>query len=385
MDKHLLSHSTPISVPESDQERILLTRWLWALLLLIGYHPSTYPSDNPAGQMRPATPARSTSRTALTAPHLILRLPATFKGILPCDGCEGVRAQLDLWPDGVFHLQRRPIGNASTDDDRGRWRMEPERSILLLYGGREMPLTFEVIDPNTLRLHGLTAGHDLQSDGVLMPADLSLGLHGMFRYMADAALFEECLTGRAYPVAMEDDYLTLERAYLTAAKSEPGTSLMASFDGEITLRPAMEGSANVPTVIVRRFIGIWPGQNCARAMTRASLVDQYWRIASLRGQVMNLAPGQREPRLLMNSGDKVYRARAGCTDLTGSYIIEGNRISFTAGGETQPVCPNGLADSEKLLAEMLASARTWSIEGQVLELFEDNGKPVATFEAVYLR
>lgn len=35
-----------------------------------------------------------------------LQLPASFTGTLPCQSCNGSRAQLDLWPDGVFHLSR---------------------------------------------------------------------------------------------------------------------------------------------------------------------------------------------------------------------------------------------------------------------------------------
>jgi uncharacterized lipoprotein NlpE involved in copper resistance len=84
----------------------------------------------------------------------------------------------------------------------------------------------------------------------------------MFRYMADAARFEDCLTGRSYPVAMEGDYLRLERAYTEAAKSEPGAPLMARFEGNITHRPAMEGAGLIPTVVVIRFIGVFPGQRC---------------------------------------------------------------------------------------------------------------------------
>jgi hypothetical protein len=63
---------------------------------------------------------------------------------------------------------------------------------------------------------------------------------------------------------MEGDYIKLESAYLQAAKPEPGAPLMATFAGDITRRPAMEGDALVPTVVVRRFIGVWPGQRCER-------------------------------------------------------------------------------------------------------------------------
>jgi len=83
--------------------------------------------------------------------------------------------------------------------------------------------------------------YELTSDGALTSADLSLVLQGMFRYMADVARFEDCLTGRSYPVAMEDEYVKLERAYLKVDKPEPGAPLMASFEGDITHRSAIDG------------------------------------------------------------------------------------------------------------------------------------------------
>jgi copper homeostasis protein (lipoprotein) len=200
-----------------------------------------------------------------------LKLPASFKGTLPCADCEGIRYHLDLWPDGVFHLRQTYLGTPMVADDRGRWHTDPSSSVILLYGGRERPIHFEVKDPHTIRLLDQqgqpiqsSLPYDLTSDGTLTQTDLSLELHGMFRHMADAAQFEDCLTGRSYPVAMEGDYIQLERAYLQATKPESGAPLMASFKGDITRRPAMEGSALTPTVVVRRFIGLWPGQRCER-------------------------------------------------------------------------------------------------------------------------
>jgi len=144
-----------------------------------------------------------------------------------------------------------------------------------------MPLQFEVQGSRSIRkldIEGQAIDSDLPvnltGDGALTPTDLSLGLQGMFTYMADAARFEECLTGRSYPVAMESDYIKLERAYLEADKPEPGVPLMVSFEGDITRKPAMEGDAMIPTVIVRRFIGVWPGQRCERATSKAGLTDQ---------------------------------------------------------------------------------------------------------------
>jgi copper homeostasis protein (lipoprotein) len=321
----------------------------------------------------------------------VLELPASFSGTLPCPDCAGIRAQLDLWPDGVFHLGRDGEGTPDRDDDLGRWRRDPGSPVILLYGGREMPLQFAVVGPRALRaldLNGKPAGtgdrYDLRSAGQLQPAELSRGLHGMFAYMADAATFEECLTGRRYPVAMDGDYLALERAYLARPDGTPGAPVMASFDGAITRRTPMEGTGTVPTVVVRRFVGLWPDQTCERAMSHASLSPQYWRIASLEGAAVGIEADQREPHLILRGDTGGYVASAGADRIEGKYRVDGNRIGFLSFTTPVPRGEESQAPLATLLA-VLASAHSWKIQGQVLELFNASGKSIAVLEAVYLR
>jgi len=68
---------------------------------------------------------------------------------------------------------------------------------------------------------------------------------GEMRYMADAALFTDCRTGRTLPIAMEADYLKMERAYLKAVV-EPGAPMYVTFEGFIVPRPKMEGESHGP-------------------------------------------------------------------------------------------------------------------------------------------
>ena len=117
-----------------------------------------------------------------------LALPASFTGTLPCGRSHGTRAHLDLWPDGTFHLGREASDEPGCDDELGRWRRDAGRAAILLYGGREMPLHFEIVGPRRLRalaIDGRPAGqgsaYDLVSDGRLEPAGLQRSLHGMFR------------------------------------------------------------------------------------------------------------------------------------------------------------------------------------------------------------
>ncbi|MBK9063965.1 MAG: copper resistance protein NlpE N-terminal domain-containing protein [Acidobacteria bacterium] len=201
------------------------------------------------------------------APHG-LHLPATFTGDLPCADCEAVRWHLDVWPDGVFHLHREWLGRSAVRDEIGTWRIEKERKALVLSRGGEMPLQVEITGPDTLRALDIdgrpivsSLPYALKSDGTLRPADLTLNLAGEMTYMADAARFTECRTSRCYPVAMEADFVAMERGYRKTVK-EPGAKLYVTFEGSILDRPKMEGDGAERTVVVTRFIKALPDEWC---------------------------------------------------------------------------------------------------------------------------
>lgn len=84
---------------------------------------------------------------------------------------------------------------------------------------------------------------------------------GLFRYMADAPLFTDCATGETFPVAMEQDYLALERAYLENRR-EPGGPLRVTLEGHYAARPAMEGDGLVTVLVVDRFFTVHPATDC---------------------------------------------------------------------------------------------------------------------------
>jgi len=86
-------------------------------------------------------------------------------------------------------------------------------------------------------------------------------LKGLFTYMADAALFEDCSTGRRYPVAMEGGYLELERAYLEQ-RTEPGAPLLVLIRARSEKRPPMEGDGEIDTIVVEEFNVAFPGEDC---------------------------------------------------------------------------------------------------------------------------
>jgi len=86
-------------------------------------------------------------------------------------------------------------------------------------------------------------------------------LTGMFTYMADAATIALCGSERL-PVAMEADYKALEAAYLKE-RPQIGQAMLVSVEGRIEPRPSAEESQPPrPSLVVERFVGIWPREAC---------------------------------------------------------------------------------------------------------------------------
>jgi copper homeostasis protein (lipoprotein) len=207
-------------------------------------------------------------------------LPASWRGDLP-DAGGTTRWQVDLASDGTYQLRQtfrnRPTPNRF--DDIGRWRLEPGgprptngSPRLVLRGGREAPLFFQPLAGGAalrkLDLDGqpIRSGHPDRLPRLATPDPIEprLLLPGMFRYMADAASLRLCATGTRLPVAMEGDYLRLERAYLAARPANgAGAPLLVTLEGLITSRPSAEvGRGPERTVVVKRFVGVHPGQGC---------------------------------------------------------------------------------------------------------------------------
>jgi uncharacterized lipoprotein NlpE involved in copper resistance len=197
-------------------------------------------------------------------------LPATFVGDLPCADCPGMRYQLELFPDQAFFLRRTYPGKGedASFDDIGSWLITSDQHTLVLSGGQEAPLKFAIKDAHTLRQldregHEIASSlnYDLRRAQDQQPLEPQLLMRGMYTYFADAGRFTECLTRRSWPVAQEQDNAALESAY-AKARSRPGEELLVNLEGRVTMRPRMEGEGQHPTLVVERFIGIWPGETC---------------------------------------------------------------------------------------------------------------------------
>jgi copper homeostasis protein (lipoprotein) len=319
---------------------------------------------------------------------LFATLPTTFAGVLPCADCEGIALHLDILPDGSFMLRRRYLGRTDDRgfDDIGTWVPSSDGITVVFKGGMEAPLFLAIEDADTLRMLD-TAGqpfttrlnYDLKRAGSYAPIEPDLPMRGMFSYLADAAAFSECLTGRRLPVAMEGGYIGLERAYLEA-RSNSGEAMMALVEGRIALRDPMEGAVPVPTLVVDRFLRIVPDDQCPPRFQAVGLEDSYWKLVALADDAVSPVESQPEPHLVLRSADKRMAGSDGCNRLLAGYVLEGDRIQFTQAAATMMACPAGM-ETARGYAEAIAATSRWRILGNQLELYDGQDRLVARFEA----
>jgi copper homeostasis protein (lipoprotein) len=325
-----------------------------------------------------------------TPGELFATLPATFVGVQPCADCAGIEYHLDVMPDRSYALRTRYLGrdDAGSSDDVGSWALSSDGITLAFKGGREAPLFFSIEDGDTLRRLDATGrridsslDYALRRTAEFTPLEPRLAMRGMFRYMADAADFAECTSGRTLPVAMEGAYVDLERAYTaTPREGSPPVPVMALLEGRVAMLPPMEGPGPVPTLVVERFLRLVPGEDCPPRYATASLTGTHWRLVGLGDEAVVPEEGRTAPYLVLQEAEHRAVGSNGCNRYLAGYTVTADRIRFTQAATTRMACP-GAEDLARRFDESLASALRWRVLGQQLELLGAGDRLAARFQA----
>jgi copper homeostasis protein (lipoprotein) len=222
-----------------------------------------------------------------------------------------------------------------------------------------------------------TLNYDLTRSAKTQPLEPRLMLTGMYRYMADAGLFTECLTGRRLVVAQERVNVALESAY-TKARQKPGEEMKALVDGRIVSRPNADTGAAQPALVVERFVSVTPKETCPPVFAASPLQKTYWRLTQLAGKPVTGAEG-REAHLIFAAGGRLGGSD-GCNRVTGGYELTGDTFTVGKVSVTRMAC-SGSADTERAFQSALNGAARLRTVGNLLELYDAAGKRLARFEA----
>ncbi|MGL6133513.1 MAG: META domain-containing protein [Prochlorococcaceae cyanobacterium] len=317
-------------------------------------------------------------------------LPASWVGEIP--GASGpIRWQVDLEADGTYQLRQTYLNREPERgfDDIGRWQLDSD-GRLVLRGGREAPVFLEPMRRGR-RLRKL----DLEGERIRsplndrlnrlsepQPIDPELNLVGLFRYLADAPSIELCATGRTLPVAMEADYLPLERAYLESEAA--GAPRLATLEGLITTRPSMEETQPPQrTLVVKSFNRLSEQKTCPGAEALPLLRGTTWQLQSLEAGGGSQQPpaGGRPVELLFDPDSERVSGSGGCNRLMGGFEREGDSLRFSPLASTKMACTPAVMDFETDVFRALEQVRGWRIEGTGLTLLGEGGASLLRYQA----
>ena len=311
-------------------------------------------------------------------------LPATFAGTLPCADCPGIDYQLNLFPDGVFVTRSAYQERDVAVDDIGRWVLSSDGRVVVMKGANDRPVMFAIRDDDALVMLDAegdeiesTLDYAIRRSVSMERIEPRLNLSGMYRYVADAGMFTECMTGWRLLVAEKRDNDALETAY-ARRQQQPGEELKARVDGRLVVRSHHDTGVEQRMLVVERFIDITPGETCGVPFSALALENTYWRATQLEGQPVPLSQPGGQAYLIFEAGQRVSGSDS-CNRVASVYELNHDRISFGPMAATRMTC-SGTADIERPFGNAVANARFWRILGDRLELYDANGVRLARFE-----
>ncbi len=136
-----------------------------------------------------------------------------------------------------------------------------------------------------------------------------------------------------------------------------------------------DGHLEASNVFLVRKGGVCSTDNYASA----PLLQTYWRLRELDGKPVELYPEQPEPHLILRDNGQASGSD-GCNNFFMNWKRKGDAMSFSAGGSTLRICPQG-EEQARAIHDMFSRVDEWDINGSMLELRSKNSI-VSVFEAV---
>ncbi len=110
------------------------------------------------------------------------------------------------------------------------------------------------------------------------------------------------------------------------------------------------------------------------------LEDTNWQLTELDGESVLSANPETVPNLTFHSAEHRLSGSGGCNILSGSFEVEGSRITLVRIAITERACIEGM-EIEQAFFTALEDIRTWHVDGDTLELYDSDGKLLMQFES----
>lgn len=188
----------------------------------------------------------------------------SWRGILPCADCEGIETSLFLAKDGTWVMNERYQGvtkEPSSFASYGTWARTAGKLVLTDSKGekswyRVKGDNLEILDQEGNPIES-TLNYTLEPVKASLPTT-PMAMRGMYFYMADAAIFTDCATGKKMAVVSNAQ---LERDYAVARGTETKPVLLA-VEGHFTLEANPDTGEMVKTLQPDSNTKFIPGKDC---------------------------------------------------------------------------------------------------------------------------
>ena len=185
----------------------------------------------------------------------------SYRGILPCADCEGIETSLFLETSGTWVMNQYYQGKKTSFASYGEWARTANKLVLTSSNGEKQ--YFLPKEDSLVMLD--TKGAPIQSplNFTLKAVSLTLpttpmSMKGEYTYMADAAIFKDCASGKIYPV---DSNAALQNAYL-AVRDENVLPVLLEFDAHFIKQPKPDSDTLQNVLVSDGEATFFPGKNC---------------------------------------------------------------------------------------------------------------------------
>ncbi len=248
-----------------------------------------------------------------------------YKGILPCDDCEGLDVTVSLNENATYSIQSKYLGKGDKIfEQHGTFSWNKLGSVVTFDNVENAPNQYAVVKNKLIQL---------DIDGKLITGSLS----------------------KQYILAKQKN--TIEN----------------NEDREIA-KPVVNLNNKMQAQTIIKKVN--------PAVGKYTLAETKWRLIELNGKHIK-QKGSKKFILKLNSKDGKFNAYMGCNSFSGSYFMKtSSSVSFSNTISTMMICDN--MDLERAFSKMLGSGSVefYAIKENVLQLTNDNKQTLAKFEAV---
>ena len=122
------------------------------------------------------------------------------------------------------------------------------------------------------------------------------------------------------------------------------------------------------------------GRTPSLAGGASRLEGTYWKAIQLAGKPTPTQDPNREAHLLFQPGRRLSGSD-GCNQMSGSYQLKGDAVTFGQMAGTRMACIDAAAAIARAFQQALKNATRLRVTRERLELFDTNGRVVAAFTA----